>query len=164
MFGDSRENNGNRITREELLSGMATESTERRGVLKGTLGIFASLIGFSHRSAADDIDRDSLLIASQQYDSEQAIREAVNNHADDLLVELSKRGYLNQPSVSDSPLVNYGLQKRTQLLISERWSSPLRWMASQLHESNSRNNYRGEKAHRRCATKGGPSVRDRQTN
>lgn len=104
MLKDRRENNDDRITREELLSGMATESTERRGVLKGTLGIFASLFGFSHRGAADDINRDALLTAAQQYDSEQAIREAVNSHADDILVELSKRGYLNRPSVSELPV------------------------------------------------------------
>lgn len=101
---DTEEKGSSRISREELLSGMSNEPVERRGLLKSSLGVFASVFGFSRRSAANDVDRGELLTAARQYYSEQAIREAVDRHADDLLVKLSERGHLNRPSPTELPV------------------------------------------------------------
>lgn len=89
-------------------STVTRRSQERRGFLasigSGTVGLLATTIGLSGTTAAEKPPfARAAKRAAMEYMSEQKVKEAVQTYADDLLVELTRRGHLEEPSVSILP-------------------------------------------------------------
>lgn len=92
------------VNRREILDSLSHKDSKRRGFLKGVFSTFIAVTGFSSSSTAEGINRDELLTAARTYYSEEAIRDEIREHADGLLDELAKRGYLDQPAVNELPV------------------------------------------------------------
>ena len=99
MSGD-----GGGPNREELLRNLSHDKSKRRAFLQGTLSTLFVGGAFARSSAAKNVDRDTVLTAARKYYSEAAIRESIQQYADDLLVELSEQGYLDVASANALPV------------------------------------------------------------
>lgn len=87
-----------------------TTGVNRRSILSslgvGIGGIAASTAFSSSATATSDIDQETkeeLMTIAEEYSSSEAVREAIESHAQELLEQLSQRGVLESESVDSLP-------------------------------------------------------------